>query len=335
LLALGSAVALMATAACSGAAGQPDSGPRELRLAHVFAVDSTQNAAAEEFADRIEEESDGQLEVTVYPSSQLGSDESLGRDLSRGTLDMAFLNPGSLASMDPLMDFHYLPYIVSDNQQADQIFYRPDGIIQQTLHEAHEKHGMTMLATFELELRGVTNSSHPVDSVDDLAGLKLRVPGSDAIRGFFDAAGAQTQVMPMGDLVSGLQTGTVDGQDNGVQITRDNGLQESQDYFTPTKHVYAIGTVVMSTEVFDSLTAEQQDLVQEVATDVAAEQVADNRARNQEYMDAIRDEIDVTELDGAQMEEFRRFGLSLWDRFADTYGQDRIDELRSEIEALR
>ncbi len=332
------AVASLALAACSSGGGGEsaaagDCESRELRLAHVFGIESTQNDAAEAFAAEIDERSDGRLTAAVYPASQLGGDEVLGQDLGRGTLDMAFINPGSLAGMDPMMDFHYLPYIVEDYEQADEVFFG-DGIIPTTIEETLAKHDMTSLATFELEFRGVTNSRHAVESLDDLSGLKLRVPGSQAIRGFFDAAGVQTVVMPMPELITGLQQGTVDGQDNGVLITRDAGLQQSQEYLTPTRHVYAIGTVAMSTQVFDGLCAEDQELVSEVAESVTAEQVEANRARVDEYMSEIQEEgVEVTELTDRQLAEFRDFGLALWDDYADTYGQERIDALRAEVEA--
>lgn len=330
------AVSLALTAACSSGEGEATTGgeTRELRLAHVFGIESTQNAAAEAFAEKVEEASDGRLTVAVYPASQLGGDEVLGQDLARGTLDLAFLNPGSLAGMDPMMDFHYLPYIVEDYEQADEIFFG-DGVIPQTIEETLAKHDMTTLSTFELEFRAVTNNERPVTSLEGLSGLKLRVPGSAAIRGFFDEAGVQTVVMPMPELITGLQQGTVDGQDNGVLITRDTGLQKSQDYMTPTRHVYAIGTVAMSTKVFDSLSEEDQELIQSVANDVTADQVEANRDRVDEYMTAIEGEgVEVHELSEQEMAEMREFGLSLWNKYAGTYGQERIDSLRAEVDEL-
>ncbi len=332
------AVASLALAACSseeGGGGAAAGGceSRELRLAHVFGIDSTQNDAAEAFAEELASRTDDRLTVSVYPASQLGGDEVLGQDLGRGTLDLAFVNPGSLAGMDPMMDFHYLPYIVEDYEQADEVFFG-DGIIPTTIEETLAKHDMTSLSNFELEFRAVTNSDRPVSSLDDLSGLKLRVPGSAAIRGFFDAAGVQTVVMPMPELITGLQQGTVDGQDNGVLITRDAGLQQSQDYLTPTRHVYAIGTVAMSTSVYEELCQEDQQLIDEVADEVTADQVEANRARVDEYTEQIQEEgVEVTELSAEQLEEFREFGLGLWDDYADVYGQDRIDALRAEIEA--
>jgi tripartite ATP-independent transporter DctP family solute receptor len=335
-LTLATALAMAVTAACGsgGTATSAEGETRELRLAHVFGIDSTQNDAAEAFADKLEEASDGRLTVAVYPASQLGGDEVLGQDLARGTLDMAFLNPGSLAGMDPMMDFHYLPYIVEDYEQADEVFFG-DGIIPKTIEETLAKHDMTTLSTFELEFRAVTNNKRPVTKLSDLSGLKLRVPGSAAIRGFFDKAGVQTVVMPMPELITGLQQGTVDGQDNGALITRDTGLQKSQDYMTPTRHVYAIGTVAMSTKVFDSLSEEDQELINSMADEVTEDQVDANRARVDEYMSAIEGEgVEVHELSDQEMAEFREFGLSLWNDYAGTYGQERIDSLRAEVENL-
>lgn len=327
----GAATAALILTACGGG---NDNESSQLRLAHVFGVDSTMNVAAEEFASRLAQESDGRFEVAVYPASQLGGDEVLGQDLSRGTLDMAFLNPGSLAGMDPLMDFHYLPYIVSDYEQADAIYFG-DGVIPETIRDTLGNHGMTNLATFELEFRAVTNDVRPVESLQDLRGLKLRVPGSAAIRGFFDAAGVQTLVMPMPELVSGLQQGTVDGQDNGVLITTDAGLAESQTYYTPTRHVYAVGSIAISTAVWDDLSEEDQELIQRVATEIAAEQVAENRERVDAYNARLADVgVQMTELTDEQLAEFRDFGLQQWDSFAGTYGADRIERLRQEVEAL-
>ncbi|WP_299520950.1 TRAP transporter substrate-binding protein [uncultured Serinicoccus sp.] len=333
LTAIAIAGALTLTA-CGGGEGAEGGEATEMRLGHVFGVDSTMHEAAESFADRVSEETDGRLDITVFPAGQLGGDEALGQDLSRGTLDFAFLNPGSLAGMDPLMDFHYLPYIVTDYDQADEIFWG-DGVIPTTLSETLGEQGMTSLGTFELEFRAVTNNVRPIEGLDDLSGLKLRVPGSAAIRSFFDAAGAQTLVMPMPELISGLQQNTVDGQDNGVLITTDAGLADAQEYFTPTRHVYAVGSIVISSDVWDGLGEEDQQTVRDIAEDVAAEQVEENRARVEEYTAALADgDVQVTELSDAAQQEFREFGLDQWAALADTYGQDRIDQLRAELDAL-
>ncbi|PKC51822.1 hypothetical protein RhiirA1_482914 [Rhizophagus irregularis] len=144
----------------------------------------------------------------------------MAQDISRGTLDMSFINQGSLSGLDPLLDFHYLPYIVTSYEQADKIFYG-DGVIPKLMTETLAKHNMTTLGFFENEFRGVSNSIKKIEKVEDLKGLKLRVPGSQAIKGFFEEAGSQALVMPFNELYLALQQGTVDGQDNGLLFTVD------------------------------------------------------------------------------------------------------------------
>src|SRR5690606_1400115 len=199
----------------------------------------------------------------------------------------AFLNPGSLTGLDPLLDIHYLPYIASDFETVDKIFYNPDGILQTTLRDTLAKHGMTSLAFFELEFRAVTNSRHPVENVSDLEGLKLRVPGSASIQSFFQAAGAQAVTMPFPELFVAQQQGTVDGQDNGASITYNSRLFEAQEYMTPTNHVYAMGTVTASTRIWERLSEEHREVIARVAGEVAAEQVKANREANAEFYEAI------------------------------------------------
>lgn len=327
------AVALLA--GCAGGGGGSDEGVTKLRLGHIFATTSSQNEGAQLFADLVSEKTDGEVQITVYPDSQLGGDEALGEDLARGALDLAFLNVGSMAGTDPLLDFHYLPYIATSYEQVDELMYSEEGVLRTTLEETLEKHKIVPIGMFELEWRALTNNSHPVEKPADLAGLKLRVPGSEAIRGFFDAAGAQTVVMPFPELLAGLEQRTIDGQDNGLQLTMDSGLDSSQKYVTLTNHVMAAGFISGSEKLWGSLTDEQKSAFEEAAAEAQASQVAASRATTADYLEKLRSEgKDVVELDAQQTAEFQNFGLELWDKFASVYGADRIAALRAEVDAI-
>jgi len=304
---------------------------KQVRLGHVFASGSPVDVASQEFAQCVTEDSKGQVSVTVFPDSQLGGDESLGRSLSRGSLEFAFLNPGSLTGLDPLLDIHYLPYIASSFEEVDEIFYNPDGILQTTLRETLEDRGMETLSFFELEFRAITNSRHAVESIDDLDGLQLRVPGSESIRSFFDAAGAQAVTLPFPELFVALQQGTVDGQDNGASITYNSRLFEAQNYMTLTNHVYAMGTITASQRFWDELSEENKKIINVCAEDAAAEQIENNREKNSEYLQGIADGgIEIHRLSDVEMERFVELGRSLWADLEDTYGTERIQALRKE-----
>ena len=308
----------------------------KMRLGHVFAPGMPAATAADHFAALVKERSKGDIVITVFPNNQLGGDEALGRDLSRGALELAFLNPGSLTGLDPLLDIHYLPYIASDFATVDKIFYNPTGILQKTLTATMDKHGMAALAFFELEFRAVTNSKQSVKTPAELKVLKLRVPGSASIRSFFDLAGAQTVTMPMPDLFVALQQKTVDGQDNGASITYNSRLFEAQKFMTLTNHVYAMGAVTASKRIWNGLTAKQREIIAACAKEAAAEEVQKSRAQNKDFLAKIAaGGVAVTTLTPEEMAEFVKIGQMGWEKLAPIYGADRISELKREIAAAK
>lgn len=337
-LALTRRLALVFTAAAAVAIGTvaPAQAQIKMRLGHVFAINSPVDEASKEFARLVGERTNGAVSITVFPNNQLGGDEALAREVARGSIELSFLNPGSLAGLDPLLDFHYLPYIATNFKEADAIFYNPDGIVQKTLRETMLKHRMQPLAFFELEFRAVTNSVRTVSTPGDLKGLKLRVPGSAGIKGFFEAAGAQAVTMPFPELFTALQQKTVDGQDNGASITFNSRLFEAQKYMTTTNHVYAMGAVTVSQRVWEKLSDAHKKVFAEAAAEVTTRQIKVNRELNSQFLKKIAaGGVQVTDPTPAAFDEFRKVGELVWDKLAPIYGADRIKALRDEIAKAR
>lgn len=308
---------------------------KEFRLGMVAAQNSVQHQAAEKFATLVNEKTNGDISISVFPAGQIGSDESLGQDLSRGNLEFAFLNQGSMSGMDQLLDFHYLPYVVSNYAQADELYFG-DGIIPQTMTETLAANGIKALGWYELEFRGLSNSKGPVEQPSDMEGLKLRVPGSQAIMGFFQAVGAQTVTITMPELYTALQQGTVDGQDNGLLITHDNRLHETNQYYTRLNHVYATGTIAMSDSIWETLTEEQQSAIQEAAKEAQDWEIAEQRSVTEEYVKKMKEDgVEVVNLSDAQIATFQEVGMKVWESLYDTYGRERIEQLRKEVEQVK
>lgn len=308
----------------------------KLRMGHVFAANSPMDQASQEFVRLVKERTDGRINIVLFPNSQLGGELAQARELSRGSQDLALLNPGSLAGLDPLLDMHYLPYIASDFETVDKIFYNPEGIIQKTLSETLAKHKIETLGYFELEFRAVTNSKRPIEKPEDMAGLKLRVPGSAAIKGYFEAAGAQVVAMPFPELFTSLQQGAVDGQDNGASITYESRLFETQKYMTTTQHVYAMGTVAASARLWNKLSDEDKKILTDTAVEVTAKQIKANRAKNAEFMAQIEKAgLQVTRPTPEQMAAFENVAQEVWDKLTPVYGEDRIARLREEVKQAK
>ena len=308
---------------------------KKFRLGMVAAQNSIQHQAAEMFADLVNEKTNGEISIAVFPAGQIGSDESLGQDLARGNLEFAFLNQGSMAGMDQLLDFHYLPYIVSNYAQADELFYG-SGIIPQTMTETLAEHGIRALGWYELEFRGLSNSKRPVRTLADMKGLRLRVPGSQAIMGFFNATGAQTVTIAMPELYTALQQGTVDGQDNGLLITYDNQLHETNQYYTRLNHVFATGTIAISESTWKTLLEEHQLALKEAAKEAQHWGIAEQRKLTEDYVQKMKDDgVEVIELTYAEITEFQTVGKEVWENLRDIYGSDRIEKLIEEVEQVK
>ncbi|GAE27305.1 TRAP-type C4-dicarboxylate transport system [Halalkalibacter wakoensis JCM 9140] len=316
-----------------GSGGATES--QEFRLGMVAAQNSVQHLAAEKFAELANEKTNGEISISVFPAGQIGSDESLGQDLSRGNLEFAFLNQGSMSGMDQLLDFHYLPYIVSNYKQADKLFFE-DGIIPQTMTETLEDNGIKALGWYELEFRGLSNSKGPVETPADMEGLRLRVPGSQAIMGFFQGVGSQTVTIAMPELYTALQQGTVDGQDNGLLITHDNRLHETNPYYTRLNHVYATGTIAMSDSVWETLSEEHQSAIQEAAKETQDWQIAEQRKVSEDYVKKMEgDGVEVINLTPEQISAFQEVGMGVWESLYDIYGEERIEQLKEEVEQVK
>lgn len=308
----------------------------KMRLGTVYASTHTVTDAARSFADEIKDRTDGRIQISIFPDSQLGGDVAMSRELSRGSLDMAFLNPNSLAGIDQRFDFHQLPYIVHNFDEADKIFFNPDGIIQTNMSEVLTDHNMIPLAFFENEFRALTNSKRPVNTIDDIDGLKLRIVSSEAFKVFFEELNVYPVAMPFHELFTALQQGTVDGQDNGSGMTYNSRLFEAQKYMTKLNHAYAIGAVVVSKRAWSRLSEEDQAVFKEVAEKVSAQQVISSREMNQEYYNNIAAAgVEIVELTPENLEPFAEAGKRAWVKLEDVYGKERIETLRAELDAMR
>lgn len=306
----------------------------EYRLGHVFAIESPVGQAASTFVDLVRERSNGEIDIKVFPNGQIGNDEQLVRDVSRGLLEFSFANHGSAVNLDKRIDFGALPFIATNYEQVDKLFYG-NGIVPTTAKEILGRLHVHVLGWFEQEFRAVSNSKRPVASLEDLKGLKLRVPPARSLRAFFEDAGVQTVTMPITELFTGLQQKTVDGQDNGPIQTYTAKLYESTKYMTLTNHAFVSSPIIMSERLRKKLSPEQRDIIDQAAKEVSARQIQAARAAYQDSIRKLREDgVQVFELSPQAKREMQLLGMKAWDGMTDVYGKERIAALRAEVEAV-
>jgi len=255
-LALGAAM----LAATLGAQAQAT----RIRFAHAGPETASQHLAALEFARLVKERSKGQLEVQVFPSSQLGNDSTVLGAVRGGTIDMMMAGSGNFSGLVARYEVLDIPFLFRDPAHA---YATVDGDVGQKLAKELEGHGLKQLAFWEVGFRSITTKNRPVRTPEDVKGLKIRTMGNPVHIQAWKLLGSNPLPMPLGELYQALESGAVDAQEHPVDITHAAKFYEVQKHLTLTRHAFTAMPVVFSKQKFDALKPELQQVLLASASD--------------------------------------------------------------------
>ena len=237
--------------------------PVKLRFGHAHPVTDSQHVAALEFAKKVKERTQGGIEIQVFPSNQLGNDNTMIAGVRGGTIDIETSGNPFFTGIVPKLNVLDLPYLFDDATQVAKVL---DGPIGRSLLNELEAHQMKGLAFWEVGYRSLANSRRPVNKPEDIKGLKLRTTPNQAHIKAFQLLGAAPQPMPFSEVFSALETKAIDGHENPPTLMASTKMYEVQKHLSLTKHAYTALIVVMNKAKFESLKPEfQQILLQEAA----------------------------------------------------------------------
>ena len=263
----------------AGGGAQSGTKARELKLAHFGAEDSAAQTAAKQFAENVERRTNGALKVVIYANNTLGDPPQILEQVLMGTVDMSLSGQDQLAKHVPLFDTVAIPFSTDGYDHMDKIL---DGPFLAWAKPEVEKKGAVMLSSWEWGFRQITNSKHPVLKPEDVQGLKIRTPPAMAYQAAMEALGANVQTISFAELVQAMRQGVVDGQENPIATIYDLKLYESQKYITIVNYLYSSMVHLVNKKVWDSLTAEQQQIITEESDSarlLMRKTVRDNEAR--------------------------------------------------------
>jgi len=214
----------------------------------------------EEFKRILEAETKGVVEVQIFPSAQLGSEQEATQMVKLGLLAAnASATAGGLATSVPEAELFNLPFIFRD---LDHCYRVIDGPIGQDLARIIEKKlNCVVLGFWFSGIRNVWNSKRPVRTPDDLKGIKIRVIASPIVIETFNLLGAQATPMAFGELYSALQTKVVDGAETDDLDLLYEKFYEVTKYVSRTNHMYVVVGLIFSRKIFDKLPPDVQAVV--------------------------------------------------------------------------
>jgi tripartite ATP-independent transporter DctP family solute receptor len=287
----------------------------------------------EKFAQLVDAKSGGKLKVNVFPGGALGSDQANVSALQGGTLEMASMNSGIFASLVKDFEIYDFPFLFANPKEADAVV---DGPFGQSLHAKLQDKGIVGLAYYELGFRQLTNGKRPINKVEDIAGLKLRVIPNPINIDWVSALGANPTPLPFPELYAALEQGAVDGQENPLPTIQGAKLNEVQKYLTLTNHQYNPQSVVISKKFWDTLSADEKKVVQDAALESAKYQREQSRALAAGILENLKKGgMQVTELAPAEVAKLRDKMKPVVAKHSASVGEANVKAVMAEIEKAR
>ena len=214
--------------------------------------------AAEKFAELVKERTNGEYVIEIYPNGTLGGEADMLEQMSMGMLDMGIITAGPFVNYSAMMGVLDMPFLFASNEEAYKIL---DGEIGKELLDTLEDANLKGLAYAERGFRNITNSVKPVASAADVAGLKLRVMENEIYTATFKALGVNAVPMNWRDTLTALQQGTVEGQENPINVIWSYKMWEyNQKYCVLDRHSYSTAIITMSLDLFNSLDEATQEI---------------------------------------------------------------------------
>ena len=230
-----------------------------VRVAGNFATEHSSSLSMVRFEEELERLSGGEIDVNVFPAQQLGGAAENVQAVKIGAIELMWVGTAYLTRTVPALEIIGLPFQFESREQA---FAVVDGPVGEELDARLAEEGMRSMGYMELGFRQLTNNERPIESIDDIDGLKIRLQPNETHLATFRALGANPVAMDVKELYSALEQGVIDGQENPFSIIHVAGYPEVQKYVSDTGHFFDFISVIANRDWFDSLDAAMQEMVQ-------------------------------------------------------------------------
>lgn len=272
-----------------------------LQLAHNAAEGNPKWDASEMFAELVEEGTDGEIKIDVGGNAQYGDDMEALTLMRIGNLAFSTNSQGATSSVIPQFSVLGLPFLFDSLPSAWQVM---DGEVGDELKRLADEQGLVLLALWDNGIRHVSNNVRPIETPEDLEGLKIRTPPDQVTVDIFESLGANPTPMNFSELYIALQQGVVDGQENPLMNIYSSKLHEVQDYVSFTGHKYESTPLMVSKVVWSTLSPEHQQVIQEAAIEAGEFNRQASLAADEELQAKMQEAgVEFNELDKAPFVE--------------------------------
>jgi TRAP-type transport system periplasmic protein len=256
-----------------------------LKIAHPLAASHPTNARLLEAADRISKESGGKVELAIFPNGQLGGEADSLSQLRAGAIDGYVIGGLVISTLVPAAALDGIGFVFND---ASKVWPAVDGKLGDYVRASIIKANLYATRTvWDLGFREITTSGKPIAAVDDVAGLRIRVPAAAAYTGLFKALGASPTSLAFNEVYSALQTKIVDAQENPLSLIVTSKIYEVQKFCSLSNHIWQGNWVLFNGRIWQSLPANLQEIVENRLNEAGRAQRKDLADLDQSFRDTM------------------------------------------------
>lgn len=225
--------------------------------------------ALEEFAEAVAEQTEGRVNPRVYNNAVLGDQSDAIEQTRNGALDFANFNMGPMGPIVKETNVFSLPFLFNDVEHMHKVM---DGEIGERFADALEDKGLVVLSWFDSGARSIYNTQRPINTPEDVEGLKIRVMNNDLYVEMIEAMGGNATPMSYGEVYQSLTTGVLDGAENNYPSFESSNHYETTDYFSLTEHLIIPECLCVAKASWDELSEEDQETIREIGEEASVRQ---------------------------------------------------------------
>lgn len=306
--------------ACSNE-GTSGEGPITLTAAHIFPESHPGGIYLEKLAEELEAETNGSVILQVNHNAVLGSEADEIQQMQAGNIDMAlFYGASNFQTLDPAFGVEELPFIFNDIEHVRKAY---DGEFGDKLTGMLQEYNFEVLSYWENGFRHFTNNTGPIVEPSDMEGIKFRSAEIPLRLQMFELLNASAISMGFNELFTGLQQGTVDGQENPLATIESSKFYEVQEYLSLSGHIYNSAPLMISSSSLEKLTGDQQTILFDLAEKLKVEQQALLDEQNEKLVQQLAEQgMEVNEINKSAFQEAVQ---PLWDSFAEENGDELMN----------
>ena len=250
---------ILCTSAFAQGSGEQDK--IVIRWGSVHTPESIETQMMNRVIKAVNEGTEGRVEIQGFPSSALGGSRDLVEGVQTGLVDMCTEGPAQFSSVGiPVADIAEAPYIWRDREHLSRAM---NGEFGEWLNQTFLDNNVRLLGTIYYGTRQLTTTDTPVYSIDDVKGMKIRVPESPLYMAMIEAWGARATPMNLGELYLSLQTKVVDAQENPLTTFDSQKFYEVQDYVILTQHIICPNCIFINENVWQKISPEDQKVIED------------------------------------------------------------------------